>query len=788
MFVFKRFAYFILLPAVALTCTLVLVTLFWVTPLPEYLRATYVGRQSCIECHQEQVSLFTGSHHDCAMQEATQETVLASFENRWFEESGQKARFFQDAGKYFVETNDDKGELATYQIKWTFGLEPLQQYMVLSEGEAADKPSNITELGRVQVLRWSWDTNKKAWFHLDPPDVHGVLEPDDELAWTGPAQRWNNMCAACHSTNLQKGFDVASGRYHTTFNEIDVSCESCHGPASIHLELAKRTVYRKDPKYGHGLADLKSSSEAQIQSCAPCHSRRNVLAEGATAGDAYDDFFSVSLLTQSIYFDDGQVLEEDYVHGSFIQSKMYHKGIRCTDCHDPHTARLKHDGNQVCTSCHQHPTFKYDTPNHHFHKVGSAGASCVNCHMPTTTYMEVDARRDHSIRIPRPDLSVQIGTPNACTGCHLKLENIKESSRAGLTQYLDWMNAAKAGDKEIAAEIRRVDQWCDDACNEWYKDQRKRPYHFASALYAARTNPPQSDAVKLLQELLSKRGEEAPAIARATALQDLLRIDPSMAAVEAVSARDDPSPLVRAAAASASMGEVDLAKRYALIKPLLQDSSRSVRVEAARTAATTVPIVDAFREIYAKKALDDLKTSFKIDTDRSAGNFSLGILEQQLGNTQAAIRHYEDAIRIEPTMVGPRSNLAELLDELASGSSNYAPSQNLKVRAQQLRAEELPLLERDYGYAPENAAIAYRLGLAYYLNQNFEKAEALLKRAVEIEPTSTEYTLAYVLILEKQNKIEAAIQAAEDALRRSPDDIPLQQTLQRLTLGLRSGK
>ncbi len=328
---------------------------FVIPPLPQGLQATYVGRSSCVKCHETQVNAFALSHHDCAMQEANHQTVLGNFDNMWIEENGQRARFFRDRDEYLVETADDKGVNKIFKIEWTFGIQPLQQYMVNLDSADASKPHETTGLGRIQVLRWSWDTENKRWFHLDPPDVHGVLDADDELAWTGPAQRWNNMCAACHSTNLIKGFDVAQGRYHTRFAEIDVSCESCHGPASIHLKVANRSIYRKDPVYGHGLADLKVSPDAQIESCAPCHSRRTVLSEGYQAGEHYADYHSVSLLDEGTYFDDGQVLEEDYVYGSFIQSKMYHKGIRCSDCHDPHTARLKFEGNQVCTSCHQHP-------------------------------------------------------------------------------------------------------------------------------------------------------------------------------------------------------------------------------------------------------------------------------------------------------------------------------------------------------------------------------------------------------------------------------------------------
>lgn len=758
--------------------------------LPLDTQAKFVGRQSCAECHQEQVNAFAGSHHDRAMEIASEQTVAADFDGKWREESGQRARFFRDKGQYFAEIPDGNEQTTTYRIQWTFGVEPLQQYMVsMVQPPDSTDAGSAGGLGRIQVLRWSWDTQRKAWFHLDPPDVHETLLPDDELAWRGPAQRWNSTCAACHSTDVVKKFDTTSLAYHTTFSEIDVSCEACHGPASIHLQIVRRPFYRKDPHFGHGLANIKSSTESQIQSCVSCHSRRDELVQGFVAGKPYADYFTENLLTELLYHDDGQIKDEVFEHGSFIQSKMYHKGIRCSDCHDPHTARLKHEGNALCTSCHQHPSFKYDTPAHHFHKTDSTGSQCVNCHMPHTTYMKVDPRRDHSIRIPRPDLSVQLGTPNACTGCHLKSEQMSESKRAKLTNYSDWI-ALSESDVEISTELKRVDQWCDDACNRWYGENRRRPYHFAVALHEARERPVSPKAVELLLELLHKRGEEAPAIARATALQELASIAPDVAVAEAIKAREDSSPLVRAAAAMAIATENNPGRRFELIKPMFNDLVRSVRVEAARTATTLLPETNPFHEPAASVALKEYQASLTLNNDRASGNLGLGVLSQQLGNNQEAIKYYEDAIAVEPLMVGPRTNYASLLDALAQGAKVNNPqiATQLEEKAKTLRKEELPLLQRDFSYAPDNAAIANRLGLAFYLDGNLGKAESYLKRASELEPYSADYALTYVLLLEKVGEIDQAVAEVKRVLIVSPEDSRFLEIQRRLSVSSSSSK
>ncbi|HZN34016.1 MAG TPA: multiheme c-type cytochrome, partial [Pirellulaceae bacterium] len=392
----------------------------WYYGLPADAVATFVGGQTCAECHRAQHDEWRGSHHDLAMDVATDATVLGNFNEATLTHHGVTSKMFRRDGKFFVNTEGPVGKLADFEVKYVFGVDPLQQYMVEFD-RTPDMPPG--EIARLQVLRISWDTKAKKWFHLNPPDVKEKLDPTDELHWTGLAQRWNHMCADCHSTNLKKNYDVASGRYHTTFSEIDVSCEACHGPGSLHVQLAKAPSLFWDRQRGYALAKLKALSNVpQVQACAPCHSRRRIVAGDYTAGCNYYDFYANEVLTADAYHADGQIMDEVYEYSSFLQSKMYHKNIKCSDCHNPHSARLKHTGNQVCTSCHQHPAGKFDGEIHHRHPMTSTGAACASCHMPQTTYMDVDPRRDHSFRVPRPDLSVTLGTPNACTGCHLRDE------------------------------------------------------------------------------------------------------------------------------------------------------------------------------------------------------------------------------------------------------------------------------------------------------------------------------------------------------------------------------
>ncbi len=757
-------------------------------------KAVYVGRANCVGCHQAEAQLYQGSHHDQAMQLATPESVLADFDNATFQHHDITNHMFRDGDKFMVHTEGPDGKMSDFEVKYVFGVTPLQQYMV--EFPSATAKLLEGELPRVQVLRLCWDTEKKEWFYLAPPDVQEKLAASDDLHWTGVAQRWNNMCAECHSTDYQKLFvppDVRSntpavtaqdipGAYHSTFMEIDVSCEACHGPGSVHLELAKKWFPGWNRERGYGLANLKATAENQIQACAPCHSRRNVIHGGFKAGDNYYDYYSNQLLTENIYYPDGQVLDEDYVHGSFIQSKMYHKGIRCSDCHDPHSARLKHSGNEVCTSCHQHPVAKYDSVAHHRHKPDSEGSQCVNCHMPTTTYMAVDARRDHSLRIPRPDLSLKLDTPNACTGCHLKLDNVSPEKHNRLKLYQDWMSLAREGDPEVKAELKRADQWCDDACDLWYGPARRRDEHFGLAIHAGQSGAP--TAKEQLIRLLSKRGAEAPYVARATALQVLSDVDPQAAATEAVKAIEDDAALVRSTATSALLGNTSPLQSVALLEKALSDPVRSVRTDAARNLLEYQPnLWSASAGSKFRSALTELVDGLEYSNDRAGAHMALGILAALQGRNQQAINHYQTAIAVEPQATGARSQLAALLEETLAVQQAQAAvelSSPLRQEIVRLRKEELQLIARDVGLLPDAAQLQYRYGMALYLDGQKEEALTHLTKAAELETSQPGYAEAVAMLLESLERWPAATQWAEEAVRRSGGAPQSLQILERI--------
>lgn len=764
----------------------------WWSCVPDEVVATYVGRDSCAECHATEVEQWTGSDHDRAMEPATDATVLGDFANAEITLHGVTSRMYRDGAKFMIHTEGPDGQLADFQIKYTFGIRPLQQYMVEFD-RPADMPAH--EIARLQVLRISWDTVRKRWIDVPPPDVADKLSPDDPLHWTGIAQCWNNMCAYCHSTNLLKNYDVAAGVYRTTFSEIDVSCEACHGPASIHVELARGKSLFWDRKRGYGLPQLKTvDTRPQIDSCAPCHSRRGMLAPDFRPGDFYHDYFDNELLEESTYYADGQILDEDYEYGSFLQSKMYHKDIRCSDCHNPHSIRLKQEGNGVCTACHQHPAAKYDTPAHHFHQSDSTGASCAECHMPETTYMEVDPRRDHSIRVPRPDLSIALGTPNACTRCHLSDAKISDEKRAKLPQYRDWIAAARAGDAEIKAELDRIDKWMLESMEKWYK-KSDWGASFAYALDAGRRRTPDAEAA--LAALAGDRRQ--PAIVRATALHQrgLLRaatdltpevlaltdVDAQVrkAAVARLGAQIPPTGNQRLPASEARRLEEELAPLVRQMVGLLDDPRRSVRAETGRALAQLpgqlkAQLLNGNQRVKLDRAIDEYIQGILESNDRGGAHMELGVLYENLGRDAAAEDAYRTAIRVEPRMTGPRSNLAALLEKstASSGGPNAAgstptPEEQLRIEeAKRLRREELDLLARDARLLPDSGPLQYRYGLSLYLHDQPGEAEKALRSACALEPDNDQYLYALVLFFDKYSRHDEARDTLNKLLKLAP--------------------
>jgi predicted CXXCH cytochrome family protein len=688
---------------------------------------SFVGSDVCVGCHRKEEELWHASQHAHAMDHATEASVLGDFSDASLDHFGVHSRFFRKDDKFFVETDGSDGKLADFEVKYTFGVYPLQQYLVAFPD------------GRIQALPLAWDSRPKEeggqrWFHLYPNEA---IPHDDVLHWTKLNQNWNFMCAECHSTGVRKNYDAEANRFATTWTEISVGCEACHGQGSRHVAWAKARqswwpFAEKDPDEGllarfdertgvtwshDPKTDFPQRSAApatlrkEVEMCGRCHARRGQISEDWVPGRPLSDTHIVSLLAQGLYQADGQMLDEVYNYGSFKQSKMFAKGVTCSDCHDPHSAKLRLSGNQVCLQCH---AGKYAEDAHTHHQGVTPALTCVSCHMPTRTYMVVDKRHDHSFRIPRPDLSAKLGVSNACNDCHT--------------------------DKSA--------EWAASAITEWFGPKREGFQNYAEAFHAAWAD--QSDAASLLAAVASDA--TTPAFARASALSELAAyLSPSNFDL-AKKGLSDPDPEAR-------LGALDLlqnmppAQLWPLVSQLLSDTVRGVRIRAAYLLAG-MPIDQLRGE--DRKTLDQATQEFiaaqNLDADRPEARTMLASFYVRQGHAAEAEAEYQAALRLSPAYAPAAANLADLYRELGRDGD----------------AERV--LRKALEASPQDAGLHHVLGLTLVRLKRPDQAIEELRQATELDPNSARYAFVYAVGLDSTgHRTEATKVLTENLARHSND-------------------
>ena len=693
-------------------------------PAPREKPLTYVGGETCAGCHSQQHDLWKGSHHDMAMQIATANSVLGNFNNAHFSYNGITSTFFSRDGKFFVNTDGPDGKLADFEIKYTFGFTPLQQYLIEFPG------------GRLQAFGIAWDSRPQEkggqrWFHLYPEQK---LKAGDYLHWTSIDQNWNYQCADCHSTNLQKNYNAETKTFNTQWSEINVSCEACHGPGSNHLAWAKHEPgaeafsgpgkglpqvlderrgisWRSELKTGNATRSEPRKGTVEIETCATCHSRRGQNSDTFVHGQRLADNYHPALLDDGLYWPDGQQRDEVFNHGSFLQSKMFAKGVTCSDCHEPHSLKLRAEGNGVCAQCHL-PS-KYDGPQHSFHPQGSKGSQCVSCHMPTTTYMQVDPRNDHSLRIPRPDLSVTLGTPNACNSCHT--------------------------DKQP--------QWAADKVQQWYPHPPAGHQRYAEAFAAASQGLPSAHAA-LMAVATDK---DQPAIARATALSRLNESRDQQTFSLLVDGLYDDNETVRLAAVEA-VARIAPAMSSQALPPLLNDPLRSVRMAAARglVGAAEQQLNPAQRAAF-ERGLDEYIAAQQFNADRPESLTNLGALYAERGDAAQAEAYLRRAIALDP------------FPPAVINLANVYQSQGLEPQAENILREGLTR-------SPQEASLHHVLGLALARQKRLPEAISELAKASQLAPENPRYRYVHAVALNSSGQPNAAIKALETAHQDFPQD------------------
>jgi len=685
-------------------------------PFPE---AHFIGTQSCEGCHQNETEQWKRSDHHRAMEAANAQTVLGNFNNTTFDYFGRKTFFSRQGDQFQVKTENQKGKTETFTVVYTLGYKPLQQYLVKFPD------------GRIQTLPFAWDTRAKdqggqRWFHLYPKDN---IKPENPLFWTRPLQNWNYMCADCHTTNYDKNFSDEKNTFDSHWSEMSNGCESCHGPGSAHAELMQQTKGQKPPDL---LINKLATQTAQMDQCGVCHARRTQLSHNP-AHEQMLQTWQPELLHDNLYFTDGQMHDEVFNVGSFMQSKMYANGVTCTNCHNPHSDKLKIEGNGLCTQCHNKET--YDSEKHHFHPQNTSGALCVSCHMPTQTYMVVDPRHDHRFSIPRPDLTVSLGgttsVPNVCVTCHQ--EKMHQKGK-------DSVWAANA----IRAHLRNVGK------------SDTPPDHFANTFWQARHE--QLAAEASLKKLIADNNTRG--IVKATALTELANyLNPDSLELVKASLKSDDA-LVRYGAVQA-LTALPLEQRRSLLVGMLTDSSRAVRLALApMLVGSDKNAMTPLQQQQLEQIFSEYVGQLQSDSDRGIALTNLANFYLMQGDTTTAQQYFEKALQRDEKSLAALLNYADYYRQIGND------------------AEAEKLLRKAIVSYPDSPDAHYALGLLLVRAESYTAAMAELKQAQALAPLNSQYAYVYAIGLYSSGSITQAFSVLAQAREQFPANTQITSALQ----------
>lgn len=680
-------------------------------PAPSSPAPALVDEATCQGCHGEQVRQWQGSHHQLAMQPATAQTVLGNFADVQFKSDRETTRFFRQGDRFWVNTPGADGRPQDFEVAYAFGIEPLQQYLIDTGG------------GHLQALGVAWDTRQQQWFHLYPGQGVDFKNP---LHWSKPQQNANFMCVECHTTGFKRNFNAASATFDSHWNSLGVGCQACHGPASGHLAWAAQKPARQVAHAGFQQSLVEGGNLAEVETCARCHARRAPLGDGFHNERRLMDDYLPSRLTRELYELDGKIKDEVFEYGAFTQSKMFAKGVRCSNCHEPHSTQLKAPGDGLCLQCHN-PAGKtgvagvdgaglkardYTATEHHHHAPGSPAAQCVSCHMPGKFYMVNDYRHDHGFSIPAPAQALALGTPDACLGCHKGSAGQRVSEQFAL----------------------------------WYADRPSDTPAYAASLDLLRSGKPGA-AQALLTQLANS---ELPAIRRATLLDELPNYPSERTLQAARSALGDSAPQVRAAAVEALAALLPPQQRSMPLAPLLRDPVLAVRIAAAYALLPARAAGLGAAQAAFEQALDEYESVQLSLLERAEANLNLALLYQASGRTDAVEPYLRSAVLRDADFLPARVALVQWLD--SHGRQDEART----------------LLEDSLRQHPDSALLQQAHGLALIRQGRRDQALVALRKAVQLAPQNAGYGYVLAVALHDQGQREPAMQQLWSSLQQQP--------------------
>ncbi len=655
--------------------------------------ATYGTSPTCKSCHEEAYANWEHSHHALAERKTDPILDRAAFDPPYrISHGSQKSAARLVDGKFELVTQGPGGTNQPFAVTRVIGVDPLRQYLI-PFGD-----------GRLQASELCFDPNHPGWF-----DVYGEEDrrPGEWGHWTGRGMNWNNMCGTCHNTRFRKNYVEPSDTYDTKMAEMGVGCEACHGPMADHNAWqAQHPNKTGDPTV------RKIKREEMFSACAQCHSRRAELTGNYHPPENFFDHHHLTIPDETdLFYPDGQIRDEDYEVTAFLGSKMHAAGVRCVDCHEPHSMKVRVPGNNMCYVCHVGPVItatnglntmpqgpRIDPETHSHHKIGERGDLCTDCHMPQTVYMQRHARHDHGFTIPDPRLTKELGIPNACNRCHT------DKSADWSVDYIKQWYGPRTNDAVLLraraiAKARAGDRTATEPLLKMVHNETNAFWRAVAANLLKHASAEPNVTAALLSCL-----SETNSLVRAMAVRGL-------------------EPLVRSGNPSVQ----------AALQARLNDPVRSVRVEAAWALHHTLDT--------NSMAGSDLLTYLRHNLDQPAGALQMGVFLMDRGDLAAALEYFRRAVKWDPYS-------APLFHALAVALSADGKS-----------AEAVDALETACRLAPREAEYQFKLGLALNEVNRLNDAGAALKKATELDPQYSRAWYNLGLAYSAQGKTEQAIEA-----------------------------
>jgi len=653
--------------------------------------ADYIGSNNCGSCHKDAYQQWRQSLHIRMTKPIAEATVVGDFSGAaTLDDHGRAFAFGTADGTPFMRIAFGTAKPETFRVDYTLGAKRYQGYL-----------STMAD-GRIYVLPAFWHIESRRW--VDWKEITPIPEGAHDLR-----QIWNTNCFNCHGTNIAQGFDVAAKRYKSTWTEMGIGCEACHGPGKPHVELMEAWEKNPESKPAYdtsaknrelsGLLKIFSPRTATprqtYDTCAYCHGNKQNVFLGFRAGDHYDDYALPFLISEPLpendyqgeFWPDGRPNRFNRPQALTMSGCFKAGQAVCTSCHLSHGSRnpfsLKvnitqgRSGDLLCVQCHSGasgassasgarllpvsqgvrdpiaPWSNEAIEQHTFHKADSAGSRCISCHMSDVNWRLLIRRRDHTFQAPVPETTAAFGVPNACTTCH--------------------------DDRTPEWAARQMDQWWGDGsrrqastslADTMYRagsgDARALPGLARLAVDRSQGLLVRASAVEFMQQLAlgtagtgNSDAQSQTSFGRGAAGGGKRqRMPPAALTPEQVNAligaASDPEPIVRAQAVNALLAA---GTRDRIVPPIvarLNDSSRIVRARAAEAllALGISSLPGAIGQQLAR-AQDEYAQSLQDFPDAATNHSALGWLDAERNRTAEASAALDRAMSLDPRAARP---------------------------------------------------------------------------------------------------------------------------------------